>query len=78
LRGIGALENSLWAFDGKGLRVWLNALALESPSQQRANGNSVDVQESVKIPLDFYPLCEYDVCLPNMFDIQRLDSGTYG
>ncbi|KAF8349800.1 RIC1-domain-containing protein [Amanita rubescens] len=57
LRGIGALENSLWAFDGKGLRVWLNALALESPSpRQRANGNSVDVQESVKIPLDFYPL----------------------
>ena len=73
LRGIGALENSLWAFDGKGLRVWLNALALESPSpQQRANGNSVDVQESVKIPLDFYPLCEYDVYLLNMFNVSTL------
>ncbi|KAK2461688.1 hypothetical protein APHAL10511_006151 [Amanita phalloides] len=57
LRGVGALENSLWAFDGKGLRVWLNALTIESPPQrERANEIAVDVQESVKIPLDFYPL----------------------
>ncbi|KAF8634465.1 hypothetical protein AX15_000906 [Amanita polypyramis BW_CC] len=57
LRGIGALENSLWAFDGKGLRVWLNALTIESSSSlQRVNESPVGVQESVKIPLDFYPL----------------------
>ncbi|KAF8146244.1 hypothetical protein K438DRAFT_1991002 [Mycena galopus ATCC 62051] len=31
LRGINALENSLWAYDGQGIRVWLNALAIEAP-----------------------------------------------
>ncbi|KAF8640739.1 hypothetical protein AX17_000390 [Amanita inopinata Kibby_2008] len=57
LRGIGALENSLWAFDGKGIRVWLNALAIESPRAHMSGGETpVDVKESVKISLDFYPL----------------------
>jgi len=54
LRGIGALENSLWAYDGQGMRVWLNALTIESPSS--VNGPQC-VKESVNIPLDFYPLC---------------------
>jgi len=54
LRGIGALENSLWAYDGDGMRVWLNALSMESlPDVSPEN-----VKESVKISLDFYPLCE--------------------
>ena len=54
LRGIGALENSLWAYDGQGMRVWLNALTLESSTS--VNGPHC-VKESVNIPLDFYPLC---------------------
>jgi hypothetical protein len=54
LRGIGALENSLWGYDGQGIRVWLNALAIEAPSS--ASETSPSVKESVNIPLDFYPL----------------------
>ena len=56
LRGIGALENSLWAYDGDGMRVWLNALSMDSP--QLSDASPENVKESVKIPLDFYPLCE--------------------
>jgi hypothetical protein len=62
LRGIGTLENSLWGYDGQGIRVWLNALAIEAP---QPHDQDVDVPENVKesvnIPLDFYPLCEYIV-----------------
>ncbi|KAH7915124.1 RIC1-domain-containing protein [Hygrophoropsis aurantiaca] len=54
LRGIGALENSLWGYDGQGIRVWLNALAIESDSSVKRGPNCV--KESVNIPLDFYPL----------------------
>lgn len=57
LRGIAALENSLWAFDGKGIRVWLNALAIETPTTQDQNEIQESVKESVNIPLEFYPLC---------------------
>ena len=57
LRGIGTLENSLWGYDGQGIRVWLNALAIES-SHSEAAESSPSVKESVNIPLDFYPLCE--------------------
>ena len=61
LRGIGALENSLWGYDGQGIRVWLNALAIESLPPQTEDGSVVldHVKESVNIPLDFYPLCEW-------------------
>jgi hypothetical protein len=58
LRGIGALENSLWGYDGQGIRVWLNALAIEAPASTPSE-TSPSVKESVNIPLDFYPLCEY-------------------
>ena len=62
LRGIGTLENSLWGYDGQGIRVWLNALAIESASTPaEGEGGHVladSVKESVNIPLDFYPLCE--------------------
>ncbi|KAH9486681.1 Guanine nucleotide exchange factor subunit Rich [Psilocybe cubensis] len=54
LRGVGALENSLWAYDAQGMRVWLNALSIESPPVD--DPDVKDVKESVKIPLDFYPL----------------------
>ncbi|KAI0823049.1 RIC1-domain-containing protein [Trametes gibbosa] len=60
LRGIGTLENSLWGYDGQGIRVWLNALAIESTASTwdgEEGGVSLDrVKESVNIPLDFYPL----------------------
>ncbi|TFK93553.1 RIC1-domain-containing protein [Polyporus arcularius HHB13444] len=58
LRGIGTLENSLWGYDGQGIRVWLNALAIESVSPPTEDGSVVldHVKESVNIPLDFYPL----------------------
>lgn len=58
LRGIGALENSLWGYDGHGIRVWLNALAIETDSQGGGSAHSESVKESVNIPLDFYPLCQ--------------------
>jgi len=54
LRGIGALENSLWGYDGRKIRVWLNALAIESSASADEPSS---VKESVSIPLDFYPLC---------------------
>lgn len=57
LRGIGALENSLWGYDGQGIRVWLNALNLESPSV--SGREAEDVEASVNISLDFYPLCRF-------------------
>ncbi|KZV74702.1 RIC1-domain-containing protein [Peniophora sp. CONT] len=52
LRGIGSLENSLWGFDGQAMRIWLNALAIDT--EPEVGGE--DVKESVHIPLDFYPL----------------------
>lgn len=54
LRGIPALENSLWAFDAQGMRVWLNALTIEPTESQEIVSHTV--KESVTIPLDFYPL----------------------
>ncbi|KAG6844276.1 hypothetical protein H0H87_008225 [Tephrocybe sp. NHM501043] len=57
LRGIGTLENSLWGYDGQGIRVWLNALAIEAPQQRESDEDEPEnVKESVNIPLDFYPL----------------------
>ena len=50
LGGIGALENSLWGYDGRSMRVWLNALSMEGE-------DASNVKESVNIELDFYPLC---------------------
>ncbi|KAF5377213.1 hypothetical protein D9615_006326 [Tricholomella constricta] len=56
LRGIGTLENSLWGYDGQGIRVWLNALAIETRQGDKDDDKSENVKESVNIPLDFYPL----------------------
>lgn len=58
LRGIGALENSLWGYDGQGIRVWLNALSIEASPSDDPNNIPESVKESVNIPLDFYPLCK--------------------
>jgi len=59
LRGIGTLENSLWGYDGKSIRVWLDALTMESAAIDRQRDAYESVAESVNIPLDFYPLCEF-------------------
>ncbi|CCM01611.1 uncharacterized protein FIBRA_03672 [Fibroporia radiculosa] len=58
LRGIGTLENSLWGYDGKGIRLWLNALNIESPTSAaiEVGAPQESVKESVNIPLEFYPL----------------------
>jgi hypothetical protein len=56
LHGIGSLENSLWGYDGQGMRVWLNALTLEASSDPASESQNGHVRESVNVPLDFYPL----------------------
>jgi hypothetical protein len=61
LRGIAALENSLWAYDGSAMRVWLNALNIENTDEQASDEDelsTVRVKESVRMELDFYPLCK--------------------
>jgi RAB6A-GEF complex partner protein 1 len=57
LTGIGALENSLWGFDGNSLRIWLDALTIESTALSENASIGRGVRESVKISLDFYPVC---------------------
>ncbi|KAF8321799.1 RIC1-domain-containing protein [Clavulina sp. PMI_390] len=62
--GIGALENSLWGFDGTTMRIWLDALTMENGPVARGQDpdTSLDVdrqraiRESVGIPLHFYPV----------------------
>ncbi|KAK4051297.1 WD40 repeat protein [Microbotryomycetes sp. JL221] len=56
LSGIGTLENSLWGFDGKQIRIWLDALTIEKVKVDAKRDSYETVMESVAIPLDFYPL----------------------
>ncbi|KAG9048798.1 hypothetical protein FS837_012000 [Tulasnella sp. UAMH 9824] len=56
LSGIGTLENSLWGYDGKGIRVWLDALTIEGGAVSQTREIYDSVKENVFIPLDFYPL----------------------
>jgi RAB6A-GEF complex partner protein 1 len=75
LRGIGALENSLWGYDGTGMRVWLNALSIETTSTPSLDSDGVvsrDVRANAEIPLDFYPLCE---CFLFVFSTKSMDMG---
>ena len=80
LRGIGTLENSLWGYDGQGIRVWLNALAIEAvPSASENGAVSLDhVKESVNIPLDFYPLCKSFCCTQVTIRTDKPRSGADG
>jgi hypothetical protein len=62
LEGIGTLENSLWGYDGRGIRLWLDALRLENSLESTSDTSgqiAESIQESVNIPLSFYPLCEF-------------------
>ncbi|GAA6042843.1 hypothetical protein JCM8097_004456 [Rhodosporidiobolus ruineniae] len=56
LSGIGTLENSLWAWDGSKVRIWLDALTIEKVRVDARRDAYETVKESVAIPLDFYPL----------------------
>ncbi|GAA5876832.1 hypothetical protein JCM3774_000784 [Rhodotorula dairenensis] len=56
LSGIGSLENSLWAWDGRRVRIWLDALTIEKVRVDARRDAYETVRESVEIPLDFYPL----------------------
>ena len=58
LTGIGALENSLWGFDGDSMRIWLDALTIEPNNFGEKASVERGVRESVNISLDFYPVCE--------------------
>lgn len=62
LSGIGTLENSLWGYDGKGIRVWLDALTIEGGAVSQTREIYESVKESVFISLDFYPLCRFRTC----------------
>uniref|UniRef100_V5EY27 RIC1 C-terminal alpha solenoid region domain-containing protein n=2 Tax=Kalmanozyma brasiliensis (strain GHG001) TaxID=1365824 RepID=V5EY27_KALBG len=68
LQGIGTLENSLWGYDGTGIKLWLDALRIPSsahPDESFSDDEegSTDlppdrtIESSVFMPLDFYPLC---------------------
>lgn len=56
LSGIGTLENSLWAWDGERVRIWLDALTIEKVRVDVRRDAYETVKESVAIALDFYPL----------------------
>ena len=73
LTGIGTLENSLWGWDGEQIRVWLNALTIDTPAsaaqeelegpqrerERTSTGGALEsVEESLAISIDFYPLCQ--------------------
>ncbi|GAA5952681.1 hypothetical protein JCM21900_000402 [Sporobolomyces salmonicolor] len=56
LSGIGTLENSLWGWDGRTIRIWLDALTIEKVRVDARRDAYETVKESVGIELDFYPL----------------------
>ncbi len=58
LTGIGALENSLWGYDGSRVRIWLDALTIEAAFVNTELDAYESIKESVSIPLTFYPLCK--------------------
>lgn len=58
LQGVGTLENSLWGFDGLNMRIWLDALTIEATKVDLMSDAYENVEESVKLRPDFYPLCE--------------------
>ncbi|KAN0063340.1 WD40 repeat protein [Thecaphora frezii] len=64
LQGIGTLENSLWGYDGTGIKLWLDALTIEHSDMDDDDSSDIEgaheyktIEESVRMPLDFYPLC---------------------
>lgn len=58
LHGVGTLENSLWGYDGRSMRVWLDALTIEATRVDLDLDTYESVKESINLRLDFYPLCK--------------------
>nr|XP_019011783.1 uncharacterized protein I206_03889 [Kwoniella pini CBS 10737]OCF50564.1 hypothetical protein I206_03889 [Kwoniella pini CBS 10737] len=56
LHGVATLENSLWGYDGQNVRIWLDALTIEATRVNSTSDSYEEVEESVKLRLDFYPL----------------------
>lgn len=56
LHGVGTLENSVWGYDGRDMRVWLDALTIEATRVDLDNDTYESVQASIALRLDFYPL----------------------
>jgi hypothetical protein len=56
LHGVGTLENSLWGYDGRSMRVWLDALTIEATRVDLDKDTYESVKESINLRLDFYPL----------------------
>ncbi|POW00251.1 hypothetical protein PSHT_13140 [Puccinia striiformis] len=57
----GLLENSLWAWDGKRISVWLDALAIDEKDLSGeenviSTSSSQAVENRLTIPLNFHPL----------------------
>ena len=76
LAGIGTLENSLWGWDGEQIRVWLNALTIDTTTAEAAQDNQgaqlETVEESLAINIDFYPLCGYQTLVQTMHQLTRV------
>ncbi|BEJ15800.1 hypothetical protein CspHIS471_0504050 [Cutaneotrichosporon sp. HIS471] len=56
LHGVGTLENSLWGYDGRDMRVWLDALTIEATRVNLEADSYESVQASIVLRFDFYPL----------------------
>lgn len=48
----------MWGFDGSGMRVWLDALTIEATKVDTVKDAYEIIKESLRIKLDFHPLCE--------------------
>ncbi|ORY32121.1 RIC1-domain-containing protein [Naematelia encephala] len=89
LHGVGTLENSLWGYDGSGMRIWLDALTIEATKVDSVKDAYESVQESVHLRLDFYPLSilmdkgiiigvDYETSLRNLpFALFKIQTGTH-
>lgn len=76
--GIGTLENSLWAYDGQGIRVWLDALTIDTSTAADDDNAVESVKESVNIPLTFYPLCKSSPIVRLRHASKNTFSGAHG
>ncbi|KAG9303646.1 hypothetical protein G9A89_018543 [Geosiphon pyriformis] len=56
-RGVGSLKNSLWACDGKGVKIWMNIWSQEEKAKDWQNDVLLSAnKEGLHILLEFYPL----------------------
>ncbi|PWZ00713.1 RIC1-domain-containing protein [Testicularia cyperi] len=55
LQGIGTLENSLWGYDGSGIRLWLDALRISTPDADAASDRSAADEDDAEEQDDIAP-----------------------